>query len=236
MINKVSIWLLLCLIISCKKDIVNKSLFKALAPFDQIELNDVFEVYIDEDSVFSVEAYGDESFIEYVSYTINDKVLSIENKRKVIWQTPKRNKIVLFIRSPELSKIKATGGCNIKTLGPITSKDITLILAGKASQADLELDCDKFQYWNHFPTGGKLRLSGNTERLDIWNFAIMPVDAKNLTARNATIENSSEGDCEVRVLDKLEYSIKGSGNIHLYGDTKEIIEKELSSSGILIKH
>ncbi len=236
MINKMTIWLLLCLIFSCKKDIVNKSLVKELEPFDQIELNDVFDVYLDVDSVFSVEVYGDENYIEHVSYTVNNKILSIENKRKVIWQTPKRNKIVLYIKSPGLSKIKAAGGCNIKTLSPITSKDIGLILTGKASQANLELDCDRFYYWNHFPTGGKLTLSGNTERLDIWNFAIMPVDAKNLTARTATIENSSEGDCEVRVLDKLEYSIKGSGNIHLYGATKEIIEKELSSSGLLIQH
>ena len=72
MINKMTIWLLLCLIFSCKKDIVNKSLVKELEPFDQIELNDVFDVYIDEDSVFSVEVYGDESYIEYVSYTVNN--------------------------------------------------------------------------------------------------------------------------------------------------------------------
>ncbi len=106
----------------------------------------------------------------------------------------------------------------------------------KANQANLELACNSFYYWNNFPTGGKLTLTGAVDILTLWNTAIMSVDAKELTARSALVDNSSKENCEITVLEKLEYSISGVGDIHLYGSPREIIENEISSSGRLIQH
>ena len=62
----------------------------------------------------------------------------------------------------------------------------------------------------------------------------MSVDAKNLVADSAIVKNSSKGLCEIFVGLKLEYSINGVGDIHLYGFPDQIVEVELSSSGRLI--
>lgn len=207
-----------------------------LEPFDQIEINDAFEVYLSEGTAYSVEIIGHEKIIEFVDLKVENNTLSIENKRKTKWITPNKNKIKIYVNSQQLKQITAAEGCNIQTLNPITSVEFGLILAGKSNQANLELDGNTFYYWNNFPAGGKVTLTGKTEILKIWNFAIMSVDAKDLTARSAIIENSSKGDCEVTVLDKLEYSINGKGNIQLYGNPLEIIANNLSSSGQLIQH
>ena len=121
-------------------------------------------------------------------------------------------------------------------MSPITSTEFGLVLTGKSNQANLELNGNIFYYWNNFPTGGKLTLSGKTEILKIWNFDLMSVDAKNLTSKYAIVENSSKGDCAVTVLNKLEYKISGEGNIQLYGEPSEIIETGLFSTGRLIQH
>ena len=85
--------------------------------------------------------------------------------------------------------VMASGGCDIKTSNPITSNEFGLVLMGKVNHANLELDCNNFYYWNNFPCGGNLTLYGKTNILDLWNFAIMSIDAKNLIAQNAKIEN-----------------------------------------------
>lgn len=229
------ILLVWALLNSCEKEkITSRSL--TTEAFDQIELNDAFEVFLTEGNHCSIDIVGYETIIEYVDFKVDSQILKIENTRKLGWITPEKNKIKLYITSPPLQRIKADEGCNVQTLSPITSTEFGLVLVGKSNQANLALDCNTFYYWNNFPSGGKLTLSGTTNTLKIWNSAIMSVDAKNLTSKYAIVENSSKGDCEVTVLDRLEYSIKGIGNIHVYGDPKEIITIGISSSGRFIQH
>lgn len=231
--------ILLCILnlfISCKKEIVDSNRVIDILPFEQIELNDAFELLVTEGDHYSIEIIGDEKIIDYIDADVINKTLFIEDTRGIKWLSPRKNKIKIHVTSLPLKTITASDGCNIKTLNAITSLEFGLILKGKSNEANLELDCKKFFYWNNFPSGGKVTLSGKTEMLKIWNFAIMSVDAKDLTAQNAIIENNSQGDCEVRVLNKLEYSINEKGNIHLYGKPSEIISNSLISSGKLIQH
>lgn len=227
---------LLSFIFSCKKDTPYKSRVVAVDSFNQVQLKNPFNVFIKEGNSYSIEIVGDENFIQDVDLKIENNTLSIENKRKGRWRTPRRNNIKVYITAPPLKTIEATDGSSIQTLSPITSAEFGLILKGKANEANLELAGNVFYYWNSFPAGGKLTLTGKTEVLKIWNFAIMSVDAKNLIAKEAIVENHSKGDCEVTVLNKLEYSIRGEGNIQLYGKPLEIIGNNVSSSGQLIQH
>ncbi len=226
---------LLILFFSCKKENINNRLLE-LEPFELIDINNAFDVFLSEGNNYTIEIVGDEEIIEYVDLKVEKNKLTIVNTRKIGWLTPKNNKIKLYITSLPLKQITADEGCNIQTLSPITSIEFGLVLIGKSNEANLELNVNTFYYWNNFPTGGKLTLSGKTETLKLWNFAIMSVDAKKLTSNYAIVENSSKGDCEVTVLQKLEYKISGEGNIHLYGKPIEIIANSQSSSGRLIQH
>ncbi|MDX1651353.1 MAG: head GIN domain-containing protein [Brumimicrobium sp.] len=221
---------------SCKKE-VNLSIRKVeIQPFDHIQLENAFDLYISEGSTFSAYIKGDEKVIEKVSLVINGDTLYISDNRSLRWTTPTKNKIEVYVTSPPLKSIQTNGGSAIRTLTPITSEEFGLILSGKSCEAEIDLNGDKFYYWNNFPTGGKLTLRGKTNVLKIWNVALMSVDARNLNSNVAIIENSSKGDCVVEVNDKLEYSIKGTGNIEVYGNPAEIIELEVTSTGQLISH
>jgi len=228
---------LICFLFSCEKEITPIVKTIDLEPFKEIVLNDAFEVFLAESSnLYSIEIIGDEDIVGFVHLEVKDNILSIENNKKDKWLSPIKNKIQLYVTSLPLEKIKAAEGCNIQTLSPITSIKFGLVLTGKANQANLKLDGNEFYYWNDFPSGGKLTLSGRTGNLVIWNFAIMSVDAKGLISEYAFVENSSKGDCEITVLNKLEYTINGEGNIQLYGNPSEIICNGLFSSGMLIQH
>lgn len=230
------ILLSLLILFSCEEENLTESILSELPPFNEIELNSPFDVYLKEDTSFFIEIYGNENIIEDIDFKVENNILKIINVSNSKWLTPTKNKIEIYISSKQLSKVSANETCNILTLNPITSSEFGLILKSKANQANLELDCSTFYYWNNSPCGGMLTLYGKTERLKIWNYALMSVDAINLIAQQALVENSSLGDCKVTVINKLEYSIFGVGNIHLYGSPAEIIENQSTSSGQLIQH
>jgi hypothetical protein len=225
----------LFLLSSCEKENMVTSVILNPDPFSEIELNSSFDIFLIEDSIFSLEITGYAENVANIHFVVEDSVLKIYNERKYSWTTPAKNKTEIYIRSNSLNKVTATEACRIHTLTPITSQEFGLILGNKTNEASLELNCNTFYYWNNNPCGGKLTLYGKSKKLKIWNCAIMSVDAKDLITEYAHIENNSRGDCQVTVLDKLEYSIGGTGNIYLYSSPKEIIQNNISSSGRLIK-
>ena len=220
---------------SCKKDSLVKSSFTTLPPFKEIVLENPFDVFLKEDTTYSVEVIADERVLENMNIRVEDSILKIGNTSSFKWLRPKDNTIELYINSRPLKEIRVAETCNIHTLNPITSDEFGLVISTKANQANLELNCNTFYTWNNFSSGGNLTLRGNTEILKIWNFAIMSVDAQDLIAQHAIVENSSQGDCSIWAEDFLEYSIKGIGDIHIYG-SPEIIERQVTSSGRLIRH
>lgn len=206
-----------------------------LTPFDSIALNDVFDVYLTQDSNYTLKVTGSEDVVKEVNYTTLNNTLTIDNAYKQKWLAPKHNKVKLYISSNRPKRITTNQTCYVETTNPIITDEFGIIMGSKLSMAKLELNCNTFYFWNIFPCGGKLTLFGNTNRLILWNFAIMSVDAGQLTTGYALVENNSKGDCEVMVTDKLEYSIYGTGNIYLHGHPNEIILKEKTSSGQLIE-
>lgn len=223
------------LLMSCQKEEdekINRVL--ALNPFDTIELNNSFDVFLIEDSVFYLEAFGTKSNLDKLDIKVEGQSLIISNTKRLKWTSPKGNPIKLKIHSKPLKRVNANETCYIQSLNPISSKEFGIVLQSKANTAELDLNCEVFYYWNNFPCGGKLSLRGQVDELKLWNTAIMTVDAQNLLCNYALVENSSQGNCTVNVLNRLDYKINGSGDIRVYGSPGEINQLPSSSSGRLI--
>lgn len=236
MTRKLTYLLIACFALySCKKDSdVYKDLY-LLDGFHTIDLNSVFEVILIEDSIFEIEIESTSRNIENVNFEIVDSVLIIQNDRKLKWTSPNEEAIKLYIKSKPLRRINANETCNIRTNNPITSDEFGITMGSKANLATLDLNCRIFYYWNSFPCGGKIILSGKTDEIKIWNTALMIIDAKNVSSKYALVENESKGVVEVTATENIDYKITGTGNIHLYGNPPKITEKNSSSSGKLIQ-
>lgn len=235
--NKAYPAILLVLLISCEKgfngdDLVIKE--QELPVFKEIELHSVFNVYLVQDSIYSIRITGNSDFVEQTDIIVTDGVLRIENMYNMKWLRPRDNKVTLYITADSLRKISAVQTCYIETVNPIRSDEFGIILMSKLNQAKLELNCNKFYYWNSFPCGGRLTLTGSANWLKISNCALMAVDASDLYAESAAVKNSSKGICRIRVHNRLEYSICGEGDIYLYGTPNEVIAGEITSSGKLV--
>lgn len=228
--------IILLLISSCSKNNQVTTREVAVLTFDHIELNGAFDLILTEGEALSVSVKGYENSIEKVNFNNVADTLYVTNDRKFKWLTPKKNKIEILITSPPLKRVKADGGSYVSTTNPITTDEFGLILTGKSAEANLTLDCGVFYFWNNFPTGGKVTLTGTTDILKLWNTALMSVDAENLICTTALVENYSKGDCIVNVQEDLAYRIDGSGNIQVHGNPGVVVNNGINSTGALIIH
>lgn len=237
---KVGLHIVLVLILGfygCKKHDHIEEVKSEVLPFNEIFLNSSFDLYLSEGNEYSIQIVADESILDYITYEVSNSVLTIDNTRKFRWLTPTKNRIKIYVTSPPLRAVWANETCFVRTLTPITSSEFGMIFLNKANNADLDLDCDVFYYWNNYPCGGTLTLHGECNWLKIWNVAIADVQAEDLYALQAEISNNSKGDCVVNVAEFLKYTIPGEGNIEVYGSPVDVEEYEPSlGTGELIIH
>ena len=226
--------LLLIIISSCQKKMEPAVINFSLEEFDTLTLNSVFNVELIQGTTNSISVEGAKKIIEKVDFNIENNNLTLVNNFKGNWVYPKKNKITVKLTVNNLSRINANETCNIRTINTLTGNELGLVVTGKLNEATLAVDCNSFYFWNNFPCGGKINLSGSTNELKIWNVALMSVDAKNLLSNIVSIENSSKGDCRINCIQKLTYSIKGEGNIFLSGNPIELFKIEETSTGKLI--
>lgn len=234
--NYIPFLALLFLAVACAKNDPEVSLTKNLDLFTEIQINSPFDVQLQEDSVFYVEVKGHQKSVEAVVFTLNNGTLRIENTLKNKFLRPKTNKVTLVIHSLPLELIQADETCFLSTLNPITSQEFGLVMKSKGNNADLEFKGKTFYFWNNYPCGGRLTLSGHADQLKIWSSAIFAVDAKNLTAKYAFVENNSKGNCVLTATEALEYAIKSEGNIEVFGSPALVIKKAGNGSGQFISH
>ena len=229
--------LLICFFLSaCKKSEEDQvSIEKTLTFFNVLNLQSSFEIYLIQDTVFRIRIEGEGKIVNNINISYMDSILTIKNDSKLSWLNPKNNKIKLFIHLNELKKIIVDETCNITSQNTLTTDELGIIMSSKLNEAELTVDCNTFYYWNNQPCGGKLKLHGKTNQLKIWNFALMAVDASDLSANRVLVENSSKGDCRIKAISEIEYSIFGEGNIYLYGNPADIIQKAVTSSGQFIR-
>jgi Putative auto-transporter adhesin, head GIN domain len=228
---------IILLLNSCKKNNVDITKYKQLDAFDTIYLNSNFDVFLTEGNAYTIEIEGKEAHVANVELEVKEHTLSIHDNSTAKWRTPQQNKITLRITTTSLAKLVVNATCNIKTENAITSNEFGLALKGKANEANLELNCNKYASWSDHLTGGKLTLRGKANKAIIHFTAIMSVDAQELTTKEASIENDSQGDCSITVTEKFDYTLSNAGNINLFGpDSLAISRNEVTSTGELIWH
>jgi len=224
---------LLLVLWSCSKDEeVVKTYF--LEKFSKIEFDDSFEVRFHTSEDFRIVASGTDRFIEGLEVDFKGDSVVVDNKVKAVWLRPESNKVLLDVYCDSISQIRVNESCLISSIDTLRSENLLLIVGSKLNVADLKINCTVFGYYNLFPCSGSMTFSGKATQLNIWNDALMQVDASRLTAQSALIENKSAATCSAQVTNQLRYSILNRGDILLSGNPPNIEATDTSGEGELI--
>ena len=218
---------------SCSKDEEVVKTFD-LEKFNKIEFDDSFEVRFHTSQEFRIVASGTDRFIDELNVISQGDSVFVENKIKRAWLRPESNKVILDVYCDSISEIRANESCDITSVDTLRSDDLVVIVGSKLNIADLKVNCRVFGYYNLFPCGGSMTFSGKADQVNIWNDALMEVEASRLSANRAFVENRSGAVCKVKVLDELSYSILNRGDIFLSGNPDVINLIENSGEGELV--
>ncbi|MFM7388067.1 MAG: GIN domain-containing protein [Bacteroidota bacterium] len=235
-LNKAIVLLAMCLLVACKKNNTSTIEYFISSDFDTLVLADVFNVELLQDSLNKIEIIGKPNYVNNIRANVDQHTLTLSNENRMRWLYPQTNKILVKVHFSHISRIVANETCFIESKSPIVSNELGLILKSKLNQADLNIQCNTFYFWNNFPCGGSLKLKGLCQELKLWNYALMQVNATGLFANIARVENNSKGDIQLRCLDSLFYKILGQGNIELYGNPTNVYNLGSTGTGKLLLH
>jgi len=208
--------------------------YEVTGSFEILTLDDRFDVILTQDTIESILISGDPKMIRKVDWHIENKELHIESSFKNAWMKPGKNRITLHISVKNLKRINVNQTCDISCSNELTCPELGIITTGKMSVANLKLNCNSFYTWNNFPCGGKLTLSGSVNQLKLWNYALMQIDAIDLTSNEAYIENYSKGSIKTTITNALTYKINGEGDIYLQGNPPTIVKISEENTGKLV--
>ncbi|MCF6365817.1 MAG: DUF2807 domain-containing protein [Bacteroidales bacterium] len=236
------ILLIISLLFSCRKaddclsnagkEIVVES---SLNEFDTLFVNDIFTIYLIQDTFNQIRIEGYENFVNSTTFEVKDNSLFLQNEHKCKFSKPNKKDIFVFITINEISRIRLNEASKVISETELNNdSEIGLIINSKYNEADLNLNCKTFYYWNTHLNGGKINLKGKVENLRLWNTSLGSVDASNLSAKNVLVDTDSKADCKVVANSKLDCTIKGQGNVYYSGNPDIIILNDTVSTGKLI--
>jgi hypothetical protein len=204
------------------------------SPFLRVEIRDVFEVELVQDFTWGVEIVGSARAMKNMDVHFEGTTLVLDRTRKGDYRHPHTETPKAYIHFDSLLSITAYETCKITSRFPITGSGLGIVDYSKMIEVDLEMDLGTFYFWNT-PNASRFHLRGRSKELKLWNIGLSSVDADELESQYVLVENHSQGDCRVRAVDKLEYSLNGTGNIVYFGSPVEVVPLEGEGSGRLIK-
>ena len=209
------------LVSSCNKE-NTETLNIPVSGFNTLTLDDRFDVVLTQGTVEELKVTGHPALTKNVSIDQEGTELHIRSKGGSAWLRPGNNKVTLHITVKELKRININETCNVICSNALTGNEIGMVMTGKYAEAALQLNCNIFYFWNNFPCGGKVLLSGNVQQLKVWNHALMQIEAQELITQSCLIENNSKGTIRSVVQQSLTYKITGEGDIVIKGNPTNI--------------
>jgi hypothetical protein len=236
MISKISLLGLLMIIslFSCKKTIdpgeVSREM-REVPAFHAVEFGHGFhaEVRYSED-VQEVIIEAPENFQPYIYTSVHNGTLRIQVDNGIRLNNMKHRR--LFITTPNLSGIDASGGSRISGIDEFNSTRFSLLLSG-GSQGDFSINCDQLQ--TQLSGGSILHLYGHTQALHHANISGgSQLYAFPLETRNTSIIVSGGSKVEIDVTEQLSVTASGGSTIH-YSGSPTILHKETTGGSSIIK-
>ena len=207
---------------------------RSLDDFNRISIFGDVDLFLTWDSVQSVRVECGENLQNGIITEVTNEELVIDNELKCNWIRDLGSTIRVYVNLDSLNSITNTAQGNISSLNTLEMKDFLLTCEGSISIIDLTLDVKNVDIVQS-ASFANITLSGNAEKIAVYNDGNGAVLAKNLNANEAFVTNKSVGKIELVSNSKLNANIHNRGNIYYSGDPSEIIfELHYPGTGSLI--
>jgi Putative auto-transporter adhesin, head GIN domain len=197
--------------------------------FNSIDVSGNADVYVKQDSVFSIKIEADENLLEYILTDNNGGTLRIHQKEGTNLKPSKSIKI--YVSGPSFKRFEASGACDFYSENKLTSTEpVTISLSG-SSDVKLELKAPKVDA--DLSGAGTITLKGETKDFSVDGSGSTDIKCFELMTENTKVELSGAGDAEVFASVKLDVQVSGAADVKYKGNA--VVTKEISGAGSVKK-
>ncbi|WP_372643572.1 GIN domain-containing protein [Ancylomarina sp.] len=239
---------ILCLIILCSCNFINpfhdegayiETLIE-LEDFTQIEIHNIFNIEIIEDTESYILYKGGETILDEMSYSSLSGRLRLDHSF-MNW-TKNFKMPTLEIHMPLLEGVDLYASGNIKSLNQLSGDKIGINVYGTAETYEIKLNINynQLRFHSRGSVGGTFAVSGECPVAVYTLNGSTNIQASELISKDVQVAQNSLGDAHIFALEKITATFYKSGDIYYKGNPEEIEIKydqinNQDASGKLIK-
>jgi len=181
--------------------------------FDSVDMSGFGEVIITQGDTESLTIETDDNLMQYIESVVRSNTLYLEFEDNTIPDPSGKITFRLNVIDLEALDLSGAGSFIIESLGT-PSLEITFSGAG-----DIDLDslmADRVS--TRVSDAGDISLAGEVDAQDIHIEGVGKYSAPDLKSNQATVQIEGAGSVVIWVIDELDLTIKGAGNVDYYGN------------------
>lgn len=204
----------------------NREERKVNAGFTGIEVSSGVDLILEqgEDTKIIVEASADH--MDDVTTEVRSGVLKV-NMEGGIFSWFENRSATVYVTMPQIEKLAASGGADLKSSGKISSEELEVSSSGGA---DVEIEVQATRVVLNSSGGANIVASGGTDHLEASASGGSDLKVRSLEARYVTASSSGGADIEVYASEEISASASGGADVTYYGPA-QMIEKNESGGG-----
>ncbi len=201
----------------------------SITGFKGVEVGGSIELYLTQDSGYSVKVETDKNLHEFIEVTKDGDVLRIHPANNT--NLDPSGKIKVYVSAPSYTRIGASGACNIESSNKLSAENSLHIDLSGASEVNLDITAPNV---NVEASGAcNLSLKGETKTLSINGSGNTNVKAFDLLSENTSVELSGASDVDVYASVKLDANTSGASSIRYKGNAT--VSSDISGAGSVKK-
>lgn len=205
---------------------------RTLDEFKTIEIKDYIFLKLVQSDTFKVEINAPINLIPKIETSVRDETLYIENDNTCNFVRSFKKRITLTVYAPHFYNIQNHGTGDIESIGTI--QDNYFKIENRHASGDIKIQFEGDSLAAYIQTGvSSIQLSGSVLKAELFNQGLGQIDAHQLDAVQAYINNSSINDIYAACTSYAFVKIVYSGNIFLKG-APPLIDSDIQGSGKLI--
>ncbi|MEO5947233.1 MAG: head GIN domain-containing protein [Chitinophagaceae bacterium] len=202
---------------------------RTLSSFDAVNVSCNTDLYVKQDSIFSVRVEADENLMEYIITELDGNTLKIRSKDGVNLKSS--SSIKVYVSGPSFNHFKASEASDIFSENKITSKEAIAIDISGASDVKMELMAPQIEA--NLSGASSLTLSGQTKDFKVDGSGSTDINCFDLQTENTVIKLSGSGNANVFASVKLDLRISGSADVRYKGNPT--VSQKISGAGSVKK-
>ncbi|HAN17233.1 MAG: hypothetical protein A2X13_00110 [Bacteroidetes bacterium GWC2_33_15] len=230
--------LLLFIVTGCDNTLFNSGdisrLDTPVEEFTEVYINDIFEVYLYQDTVCKLSIEGGSNLLPNIEYKVVDGKLSVSDNNSAQWSR-NYDKMKLHISSKKLLYMDIHESSSIQCIDTLITPQLKVFSITDYSDISLLIQCDNFYFVNEGTSGAYLEIKGTAKNVGMWARASAIIKADEFISENMTFETESIGNSYIHVKNKLVVEILNSGKVYYKGNPETIEYLNEGAKSKLIK-